>query len=137
MRLQVESEVVVFGLGLTRQRWPTARAADRSTHSAWPAVGNGQLAIGKEEWPRARSRYLCYAKMLCPRWPKMVPRWCRVAPRCAKRRQDGPKWRQDGQNGGKMSQNGAKWAQNRAKMAQNDAKVAQNDAKGTQIVIFV
>ena len=38
MRLQVESEVVVFALGLTRQRLPTARAADskRYAHSAGP-----------------------------------------------------------------------------------------------------
>ena len=46
MRLQAESEVVVFALGLTRQRLPTARAADRFAHSAWPAVGNGQGAVG-------------------------------------------------------------------------------------------
>ena len=50
MRLQVESEVVAFALGLTRQRLPTARAADRSAHSAWPAVGNGQWAMGSGQW---------------------------------------------------------------------------------------
>ena len=38
MRLQVESEVVAFALGLTRQRLPTARAADskRYAHSVGP-----------------------------------------------------------------------------------------------------
>ena len=54
MKLQVESEVVVFALDSTRQRLPTARAADRSAHSAWPghhlwAMSDEQLARSDEK----------------------------------------------------------------------------------------
>ena len=40
MRLQVESEVVVFALDSARQRLPTARAADSKcyAHSAGPII---------------------------------------------------------------------------------------------------
>ena len=41
MRLQVESEVVVFALGSTRQRLPTARAAD----SIAPRIPPGQADL--------------------------------------------------------------------------------------------
>ena len=51
MRLQVESEVVVFALGSARQRLPTARAADRFPHSAGPGsfmqLGDGTM-VGNE-----------------------------------------------------------------------------------------